>query len=238
MQHLLGQQTAACFQRCVGMDAFNAVFSTTYEVDKKKGTYRITREYAEEEFARLGKMSSAEKKSAVLLTAAVLLWILENILKIDACATAMGVTVLCFALKLLDNKEISTAVPWALVLHIGSVVALGSILLTVGLDKWIQGLMTPVFENVSTPVTAFLTILLLVLLVRVVMVSQNAVVVMMVALLPPLLSVAGMCEWAIGLVVLATETCWILPFQNTVFISAPSCMEGTLAHKLGMIWLK
>ena len=38
MQRLLGQKTAACFQRCVGMDAFNAVFSTTYECDKAKGT--------------------------------------------------------------------------------------------------------------------------------------------------------------------------------------------------------
>ena len=39
MQRLLGQQTAACFQRCVGMDAFNAEFSTTYEVDQKYGTH-------------------------------------------------------------------------------------------------------------------------------------------------------------------------------------------------------
>lgn len=39
MQRLLGQKTAACFQRCVGMDAFNAVFSTTYETDKKYGTH-------------------------------------------------------------------------------------------------------------------------------------------------------------------------------------------------------
>lgn len=38
MQRLLGQQTAACFQRCVGMDAFNAVYSTTFEIDKKYGT--------------------------------------------------------------------------------------------------------------------------------------------------------------------------------------------------------
>lgn len=38
MQRLLGQKTAACFQRCVGMDASNAVFSTTYEVDQAKGT--------------------------------------------------------------------------------------------------------------------------------------------------------------------------------------------------------
>ena len=39
MQRLLGQQTAACFQRCVGMDAFNAVYSTTYEIDEKYGTH-------------------------------------------------------------------------------------------------------------------------------------------------------------------------------------------------------
>ncbi|MDR0661716.1 MAG: 4-hydroxyphenylacetate 3-hydroxylase family protein [Prevotellaceae bacterium] len=38
MQRLLGQKTAACFQRCVGMDAFNAIFSTTYEMDKQLGT--------------------------------------------------------------------------------------------------------------------------------------------------------------------------------------------------------
>ncbi|MBV4415611.1 4-hydroxyphenylacetate 3-hydroxylase family protein [Clostridium tyrobutyricum] len=38
MQRLLGQKTAACFQRCVGMDAFNAVYSTTYEVDKEYKT--------------------------------------------------------------------------------------------------------------------------------------------------------------------------------------------------------
>lgn len=39
MQRLCGQKTAACFQRCVGMDAFNAEFSTTYEIDKKYGTH-------------------------------------------------------------------------------------------------------------------------------------------------------------------------------------------------------
>ena len=38
MQRLLGQKTASCFQRCVGMDAFNAIFSTTYECDKAHGT--------------------------------------------------------------------------------------------------------------------------------------------------------------------------------------------------------
>ncbi|MDO4798923.1 MAG: 4-hydroxyphenylacetate 3-hydroxylase family protein [Bacillota bacterium] len=38
MQRLLGQKTGSCFQRCVGMDALNAIYSTTYEMDKEYGT--------------------------------------------------------------------------------------------------------------------------------------------------------------------------------------------------------
>ncbi|MDQ5987265.1 MAG: 4-hydroxybutyryl-CoA dehydratase/vinylacetyl-CoA-Delta-isomerase [Syntrophus sp. SKADARSKE-3] len=38
MQRLMGQKTASCFQRCVGMDAVNAVDSVTYEMDQRLGT--------------------------------------------------------------------------------------------------------------------------------------------------------------------------------------------------------
>ncbi len=38
MLRLMGQKTAACFQRCVGMDAINAIDSVTFEMDNKLGT--------------------------------------------------------------------------------------------------------------------------------------------------------------------------------------------------------
>lgn len=38
MQRRLGQNTGTCFQRCVGMDAFNALYSVTYEIDEKYGS--------------------------------------------------------------------------------------------------------------------------------------------------------------------------------------------------------
>src|SRR6059036_1303744 len=38
MQRRLGQLTGTCFQRCVGMDALNSLYSTTFEIDKKFGT--------------------------------------------------------------------------------------------------------------------------------------------------------------------------------------------------------
>ena len=38
MQRKLGQLTGTCFQRCVGMDAFNALHSITYEIDEENDT--------------------------------------------------------------------------------------------------------------------------------------------------------------------------------------------------------
>ena len=38
MQRKLGQLTGTCFQRCVGMDAMNALDSTTFEIDEKHST--------------------------------------------------------------------------------------------------------------------------------------------------------------------------------------------------------
>ena len=38
MTRMIGQKTGTCFQRCVGFDAMNASFITTYKIDKKYGT--------------------------------------------------------------------------------------------------------------------------------------------------------------------------------------------------------
>ena len=38
MQRRLGQLTGTCFQRCVGMDALNSLFSVTYEIDEQHST--------------------------------------------------------------------------------------------------------------------------------------------------------------------------------------------------------
>jgi 4-hydroxybutyryl-CoA dehydratase/vinylacetyl-CoA-Delta-isomerase len=38
MLRLLGQQTGACFQRCVGFDALNALYIVTYLIDQQHGT--------------------------------------------------------------------------------------------------------------------------------------------------------------------------------------------------------
>lgn len=43
MQRRLGQLTGTCFQRCVGMDALNALYSVTYDIDAEHHTIYHTR---------------------------------------------------------------------------------------------------------------------------------------------------------------------------------------------------
>jgi len=40
---VLGQKTGTCFQRCVGFDGINALYSVAYEVDQKNGTNYLER---------------------------------------------------------------------------------------------------------------------------------------------------------------------------------------------------
>lgn len=38
MLRAISQRTGSCYQRCVGFDALNAIYSTTYDIDAKQGT--------------------------------------------------------------------------------------------------------------------------------------------------------------------------------------------------------
>jgi len=40
---VLGQKTGTCFQRCVGLDGINAVYSVAYEIDQEQGTDYLER---------------------------------------------------------------------------------------------------------------------------------------------------------------------------------------------------
>ena len=66
MQRRLGQRTGTCFQRCVGMDAVNALFSVTHDIDQQAGTryherFRaFVRRMQDENFVIGGAMTDAK----------------------------------------------------------------------------------------------------------------------------------------------------------------------------------
>ncbi|MHB1126406.1 MAG: 4-hydroxyphenylacetate 3-hydroxylase family protein [Bacillota bacterium] len=66
MLRMIAQQTGTCFQRCVGFDAINALYATTYDMDQALGTQYHTRlkkflEYVQEnDLMSAGSMTDAK----------------------------------------------------------------------------------------------------------------------------------------------------------------------------------
>ena len=63
MLRVVAHETGSCFQRCVGFDALNAIYMTTFEIDEKYGTEYFARflkyleKIQEENFMLVGGMT-------------------------------------------------------------------------------------------------------------------------------------------------------------------------------------
>ena len=196
-----------------------------------KGKGSISKEYAKEQYKKLGKLQGKELQSAIILACSVVLWIFESQLGIPAAVTAMLAAFFCFVLGILDRKEIATAPNWNLIIFLGGVLSLGSIFSKVGIDMWLQALLSPVFEKMNNPYLMVVIIAATVVLIRFVLVSQSATIIIMLAILSPVASTIGLSPFTIGLIVYTAETCWFVPYQNAVFATAFACNNGTLEHK-------
>lgn len=187
--------------------------------------------YVDEQYRSLGPMRGKETLSAVLLALSVLLWILESRLGVSAAVTALGAAFFCFASGILDAKELSTAVPWGLVIFLGGVLNLGNVLSAVGIDLWLQTLLSPLFSGITGPALIVAAIAVLVVALRLILVSQSATVIVVIATLAPATAALGLSPFLVGFITLAAEQCWFLSYQNVVFVPALSCMEGTVRHR-------
>lgn len=190
----------------------------------------LTREYVDQECAALGAMQKKERISAVLLAGAAVLWILEAPLHIPASVTALGAACLCFATGILDSRELSTAVPWDLVVFNGCVLNLSAIFSQTGLDLWLQELIAPLFTGLNSPILTVPMIVLATILLHWILASQSATLIVLMTILPPIAAQSGIHPFVVGFAILSVLQCWFFPYQNATFASALSGMQGTLQH--------
>lgn len=169
------------------------------------------------DYDKFGKMSNEERATAAILFFTIILWILEIKLNINASITALLAAFLCFLFKILDTKELSTAVPWDMVIYLGGVLNLGNVFAMVGLDTWLQNIVSPFFENINNIYLIITLIIAAVLLVRLILVSQNATIVIMLTVLSPVLKPFGMSPFIVGMIIYTVQPCWFLPYQNVIF---------------------
>jgi DASS family divalent anion:Na+ symporter len=191
----------------------------------------MSKEYAGRQYEMLGKLEGKELWAALILAGAVVLWILEDRLGIPAAVTAMIATFLCFALGLLDFSQIHTAPNWSMFIFLGGVLSLGTVFSRTGINAWLQRLLAPVFARLDNPYLVAVIIILTVLLIRFILVSQSATIIIMMTILGPSAPSLGLSPFIVGILVYTAELCWFVPYQNVVYATAMGCTEGKLSHR-------
>ena len=179
----------------------------------------------------MGNEKRKELLSAVILAGAVALWILEAKVGINAAATAMIATFLCFALGILDFKQLNTAPNWSMFIFLGGVLSLGTVFSRAGINAWLQSLLAPLFARLNNPYLVAVIIILTVILIRFILVSQSATIIIMLTILGPSAASIGLSPFIVGILVYTAELCWFVPYQNVVYATSMGCTEGKLSHK-------
>lgn len=201
----------------------------------------MTKAYAQEHYKALGKLQGKELLAAIILVGVVILWVLETKLGISSALTALIAMVLCFAFGILDLKEIATAPKWSTFIFLGGVLSLGSIFSRVGINAWLQTLLTPLFAQINNVYLAAVVIMLMVVALRLILASFSATIIIMMTILSPVSKTVGLSPFIIGMLVYTAENCWFVRYQNSVFATCYACVKddldysGTVRASLGFM---
>ena len=180
---------------------------------------------------KFGKMDREEKIAALILSSTVVLWIFETKLNINASITALIATFFCFFFGILESKEISTIVPWDLVIFLGGLLNLGNIFAMVGLDIWFQNIIGPFFANLNNLYIIILFVVIAVILIRFVIVSQNATIIVLLTILSPILRPFGISPFITGMIIYTVQASWFVPYQSPVYLVVLAGMNNTINFK-------
>jgi DASS family divalent anion:Na+ symporter len=189
------------------------------------------RDYIERMIAELGPLKKEEKLTAAVMLLCLALWITEPFTGIDAAVTALLAAVaLCFV-GVLHEKKLLEEMQWGLLIFVGAVLGMSNVFALLGINEWLINLLRPVVSATGNPFLLFLAVAVLTVLVRGVIVSMSASLVLFMAILSPVVEPLGINPFVIGIVVYTSVQIFFLKYQNISFLPALGQAADTVRHR-------
>lgn len=187
---------------------------------------KLSQDLIQAQLGILGPMGKAEKITAwvtILLLAAFITEPLHGFSPV--WAALMGFAALA-ALGVLDRQTMGQ-MDWNFALFMGAVISLGVVAEQLGTDQVIGNLIAPLFGPVfHSPALFLLLTAALVIALRMVIPPPLTTVVMMMTL-SPVVHLAGISPFVVGLVIVAfCGSVWLIPAQWSVYVTAYSATDG------------
>jgi DASS family divalent anion:Na+ symporter len=190
-----------------------------------------SRDYIDDMIAELGPMSRDEKITSAIMLLCLALWISEPFTGINAAVTAILTAVaLCLA-GVLRERDLFHEMQWGLLIFVGAVLGMGNIFAILGINDRLIVMLRPVISSVGNPALLFLAAALLTILVRAVIVSMSAALVLFMAVLSPVVEPLGINPFVMGIVVYTSMQIFFLKYQNISFLPALGQVADTVRHR-------
>lgn len=191
---------------------------TTYE----KGS-------AKKNYAELGSMSKDEKKGLVVLLVTVILWIIGPKFGVDNTTASIIGFALAFVLGLLNARELSTVVPWSLMISMFFLMPIFSGINTFGVSTWMIQVLGPVVKYISNPFLIIFAICVLTYLYRQAVLDVQGICIVCTALFGPLAVAAGMPIAVVTFSAMCCTAIYNVPALSMNWIFANGASRGWIS---------
>lgn len=181
---------------------------------------------AKKAYKELGPMSNDEKKGFVVLFITVVLWIFGPSVGIDNTTASIIGFSLAFILGLLNTRDLSTVVPWFLMISMFFLMPIFSGITTFGVTTWVIHVLGPVVAYVGNPFVIIIAICALTYLWRQAVVDVTGICIICTALFGPLAAASGMPVAVVTFSAMCCTAIYNIPSISMNWIFANGAARG------------
>jgi di/tricarboxylate transporter len=115
-----------------------------------------TARFARDQLTELGRIKGVELVTAVVVVASIVLWATDRYHHIPSYVVGMLALTAFGMAGIIGDGDISTGVPWSLLLFLGGIFSLGSIIQEYKITDWLAGFFVPAVQHLTVSPVAFL----------------------------------------------------------------------------------
>ncbi|MCQ2446307.1 MAG: anion permease [Clostridia bacterium] len=177
------------------------------------------------------KMTRSEWITLVVLLLTLFGWMTQSLHGVPPVLVALIAMVVLAAAGVFQPRDLSTRIPWRLLIFIGGLLNVAALMSEYGVDKWLSDILRPVvtlFSGNLVLYIAFVAVLTYVL--RLLVFAQGAAFSIAYLALAPTASLVGVSGVVLMLVILGATCVWTLPGSSAAFLSAMGTGGSTLVR--------
>lgn len=182
----------------------------------------LTKDEINQMISELGKMSSVEKITSVLMLITLVGWITKTWTGIPECIFAIFTYAILYTVGAISKEEFRGKVPWDVWVYVGGIVCVANLFTTLGIDVWLATVMEPVVKIITcNPIVYIAALVLIVYAFRVFIVSSIATVtIFYVVFATTAYQLLGISPFITGFLIIGASKSWPTEYTNTNYVTA------------------